>query len=201
MKYAGVTTYHPLTVWCDRTDKTDVRGWIVIMRRQYKDHRIHFPTQTYQQYQEVFGSPHTNFWLGLEHMHRLTNVHGNATLRVDLEDSDGNRAHAQYTYFRVTSQEDGYRLFADGYSGDAGDSLSSHSGFKFSTVDRDNDSNKDAHCAQTYEGAWWYNACHSSSLNGEYREGPQEAYAKYIVWHAWKGYHYSIKKVEMKIML
>ena len=39
----------------------------------------------------------------------------------------------------------------------------SFSGTQFSTKDNDNDRRKFS-CSQTYKGAWWYNACHSSNL-------------------------------------
>ncbi|KAH8398972.1 hypothetical protein KR222_005827, partial [Zaprionus bogoriensis] len=45
------------------------------------------------------------------------------------------------------------------YSGDAGDSLRGHVGFKFSSQDKDNDTHKD-NCAQLFMGGWWYNSCH-----------------------------------------
>ena len=41
--------------------------------------------------------------------------------------------------FRVDSEEDLYRLWVEGYQGNATDSLGSHNGYAFSTFDRDND--------------------------------------------------------------
>lgn len=37
----------------------------------------------------------------------------------------------------------------------------------FTTYDDDND-NDEHNCAQKYRGAWWFNACYASHLNGEY---------------------------------
>jgi hypothetical protein len=39
----------------------------------------------------------------------------------------------------VDSEEDLYRLWVEGYQGNATDSLGSHNGYAFSTFDRDND--------------------------------------------------------------
>lgn len=41
---------------------------------------------------------------------------------------------------------------------------------KFSTYDKDNDLNADENCAEKYKGAWWFNKCHTSHLNGEYNQ-------------------------------
>jgi hypothetical protein len=42
----------------------------------------------------------------------------------------------------------------------AGDSLAYHNGMAFSTKDEDNDVEKATHCAQRYQGGWWYKSCH-----------------------------------------
>ena len=82
--------------------------------------------------------------------------------------------------------------------GNAGDSLTGHSGYQFSTKDQDND-NYDGNCAQTYRGAWWYRKCHSSNLNGRYLHGSHPSYADGVNWYSWKGYYYSVARSEMKI--
>ena len=82
--------------------------------------------------------------------------------------------------------------------GTAGDSLSGHRGYPFSTKDQDNDS-WGSNCAVSYKGAWWYGACHASNLNGVYHHGAHSSYADGVNWYTWKGYHYSVKRAEMKI--
>ena len=83
-------------------------------------------------------------------------------------------------------------------SGDAGDSLRNHNGMMFSTKDRDNDLTGGS-CAQGYKGAWWYNKCHHSNLNGLYLRGNHTSYADGVNWLHWRGHQYSLKKTEMKI--
>ena len=56
-----------------------------------------------------------------------------------------------------------------------GDSLSDPNspmaqGMQFSTFDADHDLSSD-NCAIAYHGAWWYNSCHASNLNGAYLGG------------------------------
>ena len=78
-------------------------------------------------------------------------------LRVDLEAHDGRRAQAVYSTFRVEGEDADYQLWVGGYRGNASDSLSAHNGFKFSTVDRNNDeAPKCCPCAPAYGGGWWF---------------------------------------------
>ncbi len=79
-----------------------------------------------------------------------------------------------------------------------GDSLRYHNGQRFSTKDRDQDTYEDS-CSVIYEGAWWYDHCHRSNLNGKYLAGNQSSYANGINWKHWKGFYYSLKRTEMKI--
>jgi len=77
-----------------------------------------------------------------------------------------------------------------------GDALTRHLGHKFSTRDQDNDA-WSASCAVKYKGAWWYDACHLSNLNGPYRRGAHRSYADGVNWRPWKGYHYSLRFTEI----
>ena len=83
--------------------------------------------------------------------------------------------------------------------GTAGDSLLRHHyGHPFSTRDRDHDADR-GNCAVLYQGAWWYGNCHDSNLNGFYYNGSNPSKGQGIIWHTWKGIHYSVKRAEMKI--
>ena len=84
-------------------------------------------------------------------------------------------------------------------SGTAGDSLSYHRGYPFSTKDQDNDSKSSGNCAVQFKGAWWYGNCHHSNLNGLYHDGKHSSYADGVNWYRWKGNYYSAKRAEMKI--
>jgi len=69
----------------------------------------------------------------------------------------------------------------------------------FTTLDNDNDNSVD-NCAVVFHGAWWYNSCHESNLNGGYIQGGvHTSYADGVEWTTWTGNYYSMWFTEMKI--
>ena len=151
-------------VYCDMT--TDGGGWTVFQRRM--DGSVDF-YRYWADYQQGFGHLSGEFWLGLDKIHRLTSTP--SELRVDIRNSGGSSKYAKYTSFSVGDSASKYTLSVSGYSGTAGDYLTYHNGHRFSTRDQDNDaatSFAGGNCAQYYTGAWWYNNCWQSNLNGVY---------------------------------
>ena len=73
------------------------------------------------------------------------------------------------------------------------------SGMQFSTKDNDNDRDSGGNCATRHDGAWWYNHCHESNLNGLYLKGPYTSDANGVAWKTFRGWHYSLKRTEMKV--
>ena len=183
---------------------TDGGGWTVFQRRQ--DGSVDF-YRYWTDYENGFGNLTGEFWLGLSKINRLTKEQSN-TLRVDLGDFSNNKVYAQYTTFSVGDSTTKYTLTVGGYSGTAGDSLANstshhriHNGMKFSTRDRKNDKHPTFNCAWYHSGAWWYNYCQDSGLNGPYRHTPvlsTEPFNDGIIWYQWKGWYYSLKFTEMK---
>ena len=147
-------------------------------------------------YNKGFGDLDGEHWLGLNKIHQITHESSNE-LRIDLEDFDDNRRYAKYSSFDVDDQETNYQLSVSGYSGDAGDSLSSHSGRAFTTRDRDND-RAGYNCAVTFSGGWWYHYCFRSNLNGLYHAGTTSS-STGVTWYHWLGYYYSLKVSEIKV--
>ncbi|KAM9641537.1 ficolin-1-like [Trichechus inunguis] len=182
-----------LTVLCDMD--TDGGGWTVFQRRM--DGSVDF-FQDWAAYKRGFGSQLGEFWLGNDNIHTLT-AQGTSELRVDLVDFEGNHQFAKYTSFKMAGEEEKYKLVLGAFAGGtAGDSLTDHNNQSFSTKDQDNDKGS-ASCATRFEGAWWYNDCHSSNLNGHYLGGAHESYANGVNWKSGKGYKYSYKTSEMKL--
>ena len=70
----------------------------------------------WNEYKQGFGNLNGEFWLGLENIYRLTRS-GRYKLRVDLEDTSGNTAYAEYDMFAVTSERTKYQLEIGSYSG------------------------------------------------------------------------------------
>ena len=79
-----------------------------------------------------------------------------------------------------------------------GDSLASHRGQMYSTRDQDNDVWPRS-CSESFKGAWWYDRCHRSNLNGAYLRGNHTSYADGVGWRTWTGFRYSLRFTEMKI--
>ena len=187
------------TAYCDMD--TDGGGWLVFQRRE--DGKENF-NRKYTEYQKGFGDPNEEYWLGLEILHRLTNAY-NVKLRIDLEDWRGATRFATYSTFSIGARS-GYRLNVSGYAGTAGDSFGYSNGEKFSTEDRDQDSDPGTNCALE-RGGWWFKNCQIANLNGVYGFGTRWRFfffadlslTKQIVWAHWTGHFYSLKSTEMKI--
>ena len=90
-------------MFCDV--KSQGGGWVLIQRRQ--DGSVDF-SRDWNSYKEGFGTE-TEWWLGLEKIHRLTNGVA-CDLRLGLIDQDGKSAQALYKGFSVASEATGYAL-------------------------------------------------------------------------------------------
>ena len=144
-------------IWCDMT--TDGGGWTVIQRR--KDGSVNF-YRNWNDYKNGFGDISGEFWLGNDWIHRLTS-RGQHELRIDFNSGK----YAKYSRFSVAGECEKYRLSVAGFSGNVGDQLAYHNNHFFSTKDRDNDK-RSGNCAIFHSGAWWYDYCYYSNLNGIY---------------------------------
>ncbi|XP_063846623.1 microfibril-associated glycoprotein 4-like [Scylla paramamosain] len=186
--------HHRVPVFCDHT--VDGGGWTVFQRRTSDAARQNF-SRTWIEYQLGFGDLEGEFWLGLDLLHQLTST-TLQQLRIDLDDYEGEHRWAKYGFFHVGAPETKFRLSLGSYSGDAGDSLAYHNGHPFTTHDVDND-NWSGNCAQKFRGAYWYDDCSRSNLNGYQYEGNHTSTDGGIYWNQWRGHHYSLKRTSMMI--
>ena len=178
-------------VYCDM--RTDGGGWTVFQRRQ--DGSVDF-YRGWNDYKSGFGRLTAEFWLGNDKIHRLTASRA-SSLRVELEHWNGVRVYATYGRFNIGNEQAKYRLEVSSYSGTAGgDSLAYHNKMAFTTKGRDNDRYRRANCAVPFTGAWWYNRCQYSNLNGKYLGNKKDKQG--IRWSGFRG-TLSLKFIEMKL--
>lgn len=136
--------------------KINEHYWTVIQRRDNYTIQQDFNV-SWTDYKVGFGDVEKDFWMGNNFLARFS-AGNNLTLRIELEDFDGNTAWAEYEEFAVGSENQQFMLTVGGYSGNASDALSSHSGSGFSTYDRKNDLAPECcPCSVSYGGGWWFN--------------------------------------------
>ena len=180
------------TVYCDM--RTDGGGWTVFQRRQ--DGAVDF-YRGWNDYKSGFGQLTAEFWLGNDKIHRLTAAKPRS-LRVEVEDWNGVRAYAKYGKFNIGDEQAKYRLEVGSYSGTAGDSLTYQNNMAFTTKDRDNDRWGSDECSLWSGGAWWFDNCHNSNLNGKYLG--EKFDLKGVTWRLFTNDKYlSLKFSEMKL--
>uniref|UniRef100_A0A182NJE7 Fibrinogen C-terminal domain-containing protein n=1 Tax=Anopheles dirus TaxID=7168 RepID=A0A182NJE7_9DIPT len=188
--------HEPMTVLCDQ--QYEGGGWTVIQRRT--DGSVDF-FRDWQDYKAGFGTLHGEFWLGLDRIHRLTNVAPHE-LAVLLEDFDGAKATARYQRFRIAAETLNYAVVELGSCSPcgAGDAMRIHLNESFSTYDRDR-SKAAFNCAAAFKGGWWFYRCHRCHLNGQYLKGKlteaQDSHG--IMWMDFRGDKYSLKASTMMI--
>ena len=145
----------------------DDDGWIVIQRRVNAS--VSFD-RSWEGYVTGFGDVNGNFWLGLCAMNMLTTAHS-MHLQIDVDPFHLRDVTINYSGFLVGDAASDYTLSVTSvHSGDDAiyNSLTYHSGMRFSTPDRDNDAHP-SHCAATVSGGWWFNGCYTMNLNGVYQ--------------------------------
>ncbi|XP_028832543.1 angiopoietin-related protein 1-like [Denticeps clupeoides] len=184
----------PLQAWCEH--ELDNGGWTVIHRR--KDGSVNF-FRNWESYTKGFGNIDGEHWLGLENIYHLGHQ-GDYRLMVEMEDWTEKKVYAEYSSFHLEPESQSYRLRLGTYQGNAGDSLSSHNGKQFTTLDRDKD-NFSGNCAHFHKGGWWYNACGQTNLNGVWYSGGvyRSKFQDGIFWADYGGGYYSMKAVRMMI--
>ncbi|CAL4195886.1 unnamed protein product [Meganyctiphanes norvegica] len=190
----------PILVYCDQSTLNG--GWTVFQRRDVYPTQLDFYKSS-DEYSLGFGNVGTEFWLGNDILHELTQQ-SVSELYVELTSFDGVTKYALYNMFNVgnkTAYDGPFALTLEHYSGTAGDSLARHNGMAFSTFDEDNDECDTYNCAESFKGGWWYSrrTCYGgrgANLNGvhfaEAEHNDQSAF-----WWFFSSGSYSLKKIVM----
>ncbi|KAK2860111.1 hypothetical protein Q7C36_004277 [Tachysurus vachellii] len=183
-----------MQAWCEQD--VDNGGWTIIQRR--KDGSVNF-FRNWESYKQGFGNIDAEHWLGLENIYSL-GKQGDYKLLVELQDWMEKKVYAAYSSFHLEPESEAYRLRLGTYQGNAGDSLTSHNGKQFTTLDRDKDAFS-GNCAHFHKGGWWYNACGQTNLNGVWYSGGvyRNKFQDGIFWADYGGGFYSMKAVRMMI--
>ncbi|KAH8371770.1 hypothetical protein KR093_008808, partial [Drosophila rubida] len=130
-------------------------GWLVIQQRIGGKEDFN---RDWAAYRKGFGSLDRDFFLGLETIHLLTSSQPHE-LYVHLVGSNGTIVYARYDDFKISDEENGYKLSLGKMSGTVKmDALRYGVDMKFSTFDRDNDEFIN-NCAKIYSSGWWYTNC------------------------------------------
>ncbi|XP_026693345.2 fibrinogen gamma chain-like [Ciona intestinalis] len=223
-RVSGLYSIRPVSgpgfnVYCDM--ETDGGGWTVVQRRTNGE--LDFD-RNWDDYRAGFGTDAAKcdgeFWLGNEHLVRLTS-NNFLTVRFEIMDWQDQTRVAEYYYFRVNNDRK-FTVQISQYQETKSNLTDSITGWgypeahrknpnnmKFTTRDNDNDLNETGNCAHLYagrhgSGGWWYNSCMAANINGHYyhggaynREGILDGDG--IMWPTWAGISYSMKATEMKV--
>jgi len=183
-----------ITVYCDM--ETRGGGWTVLQRRGDFGTKEDYFLRKWDAYKQGFGNPEEDHWVGLKFWNNIT-LSTPQQLLIEMEDWFGNKTEIVVNNFIIGTEFFKFRIIYASIDGEFGESLPKK-GTKFSTLDNDNDAWRN-NCASRFKGAWWYSACHNSNLNGLYLKGEHESFGNGVNWYHWTGYHYSLKKTEMKV--
>lgn len=118
---------------------------------QRSDGSVHF-NRTWDEYRNGFGTAGQELWIGLEQLHQLTKD-SPYELLIEMQDIEGRSRYARYKRFEIGSAVTRYPIVRLGmHDGTAGDALSAHRGYGFSTIDSD-----PFGCSLDWgSGGWWF---------------------------------------------
>lgn len=174
----------PIMVHCQQ-------NWTTIQRRV--DGSVDF-NQSWNDYAKGFGRPESEYWIGNDVLHRLTQ-NSCMRLRINIQDIYDNFWFAEYGSFRIASRAEGYRLDIGHYTGNASDAMDYQNHMEFSAIDVDRDISN-THCAGNYEGGWWFSHCQHANLNGRYNLGLTWFDSTRNEWIAVKSSHMAVSAAE-----
>ncbi|XP_051861686.1 fibrinogen-like protein 1 [Drosophila albomicans] len=140
-------------------------GWIVIQQRVGGNESFNRDWATYR---KGFGEMDSDFFLGLEKIHRITSLQ-RFELYIHLVALNGSTYNARYDDFKISDEDSGFKLSLGKFSGTiVEDAMRDGEDEKFTTFDRDNDEDLSTNCANYFNSGWWYHNCYNCNLNALY---------------------------------
>ena len=185
-----------LKVYCEM--ELDGGGWTVFQRRF--DGSVEFPTRTWEEYKNGFGTASGEHWLGNEAVHKWTTSEPHDYL-VWAEAFDRATAKRKLTGFSLGDEASGYLFrydtLAPGYDDQPLNAVANDyadlQGASFVTYDMGTD------CSDKF-GAWWFKGCHRYAMNGPYSNTSTPAvYQGGIIWEHFKGYQECLRKSKLMV--
>ncbi|XP_060660863.1 fibrinogen-like protein 1 isoform X2 [Drosophila nasuta] len=142
-------------------------GWIVIQQRVGGNESFNRDWATFR---KGFGVPESDFFLGLEKIHRITSLQ-RFELYIHMVAKNGSTYNFRFDDFKIYDEDNGYELSLGKFNGTIIDNgMSYNEDMKFSTFDHDNDPYNHINCAALNANGWWYNSCIDCNLNAPYGE-------------------------------
>ncbi|NWI65784.1 FGL1L protein, partial [Todus mexicanus] len=111
----------PRVVWCDMD--TEGKGWTVVQRNSH-DTELSWK-QSWTTYKYGFGNVQSDYWLGTEYLHLLTQQ-GTYKVRFIVRNKANVTRYAEYDTLGVESEASGYPLRLGRYSGEGDDFLTGY---------------------------------------------------------------------------
>lgn len=161
---------HFIDVYCDMDN---YGGWIVLIRRT--NAILNF-TRGWNDYVTGFGDFNTDFWLGLDNIHLLTNPGVDVMFEGVTKDTSENvwmKYHnfivdgAGTNYTMHVNPNGTYSTVASRLNYDTENGFGYHNGGQFSSnIDRNHVSS----CANQYGGSWWHIDCWEVLITNDYNK-------------------------------
>lgn len=173
----------------------DKAGWTVILKRDHNENIFSF-YKNWTEYASGFGSPEGEYWIGNRALHALTSGEEEMALQIWLHKPEKGYLDIDYGRFKISSEEDGFRISVSDYKGPKGwDTLTRANGQPFQTFDRyTTKNNKHVNCASVRRGAWWYESnCEGPNLTGVNFDGKHYFPGTGVQWlnHSFEGVDWS----------
>ena len=135
---------------------------ILILRNTAAGSDSKFFYQTWNNYQQGFGTLDSLYWIGLDKLHDLSQ--SGCAVQFNFQAVSGTCYYAQYSTFVVGGSAENYTLNIGGLSGNTFDAMIwNHNNLQFSTYDYGPEA---LHCSVPLDSGWWYGngACCTACL-------------------------------------